>query len=187
MVKIEDNFLEQKKFDRLQNILMTKRMPRSSKPPIPRIPWYYITPIVYMEDDDDVDGSNKDFQFVHTFYDDLQPTSQLFPEGFPILEKLKVAALFRIKANLRTRASEISESPFHVDIQYSEEKLKQLLTSIFYINSNNGYTKFEDGTKVESVANRLVTFSTNMKHCGTSCTDKKTRIVINFNYFSKDL
>ena len=64
-----------------------------------------------------------------------------------------------------------------------EEKLKQLTTSIFYVNTNNGYTKFEDGTKVESVANRMVIFPSNMKHIGTSCTDEKTRVVINFNYF----
>ena len=65
----------------------------------------------------------------------------------------------------------------------SEEKPKQWTTSIFYINTNNGYTKFENGEKVESVANRMVTFSTNLKHTGTSCTDERTRVVINFNYF----
>ena len=53
------------------------------------------------------------------------------------------------------------------------------------MNTNNGYTKFENGTKVESVANRMLTFSANMKHTGTSCTDEKRRIVINFNYYRK--
>ena len=76
------------------------------------------------------------------------------------------------------------ENEFHVDgPSLSEEKLKQSSTSIFYVNTNNGYTKFEDGTKVESVANRMVTFPANMKHTGTSCTDEKIRVVINFNYF----
>ena len=72
-----------------------------------------------------------------------------------------------------------------VMIPVPDEKLKQWTTSIFYVNTNNGYTKFEDGTKVESVANRMVTFPTNMKHTGTSCTDEKMRIVINFTYFEK--
>ena len=92
----------------------------------------------------------------------------------------------RIKANLLTRTPNIIENTFHIDIGdecMSEEKLKQWTTSILYINTNNGYTKFEDGTKVESVANRMVTFSANLKHRGTSCTDEKTRVVINFNYF----
>ena len=57
-----------------------------------------------------------------------------------------------------------------------------LKTSIFYINSNDGYTEFEDGTKVESVANRLVTFPHHMKHRGTTCTNQPFRLVINFNY-----
>ena len=52
------------------------------------------------------------------------------------------------------------------------------------MNTNNGYTIFEDGTKVESVANRMITFPANLKHTGTSCTDQQVRIVINFDYFS---
>ena len=57
------------------------------------------------------------------------------------------------------------------------------MTSIFYVNTNDGYTKFKDGTKVKSIANRMLTFPANMKHCGTSCTNERRRIVINFNYF----
>ena len=42
------------------------------------------------------------------------------------------------------------------------KKLKQLTTSIFYVNTNNGYTKFEDGSIVESVANRMLIFDSNL-------------------------
>ena len=70
-----------------------------------------------------------------------------------------------------------------LDSKDTPEKLKYWSTSIFYVNTNNGYTKFEDGTKVESVANRLLTFPANMKHTGTSCTDEKTRVVINCNFY----
>ena len=44
--------------------------------------------------------------------------------------------------------------------------------------------EFEDGTKIESVANRLISFPEEMKHRGTSCTDEKIRVVINFNYLT---
>ena len=50
------------------------------------------------------------------------------------------------------------------------------------MNTNNGYTKFEDGTTVKSEANRMVTFPASMRHLGTTCTDQKIRVVINFNY-----
>ena len=69
------------------------------------------------------------------------------------------------------------------DSKLGEEKLKHWTTAIFYLNSNNGYTEFEDGTKVESVANRFVSFPSTLKHRGTSCTDENVRVVINFNYF----
>jgi hypothetical protein len=133
--------------------------------------------------------NNKDidkFQFVQMFYYDCAPHSRFLEKLQPILEIIQPTSLLRIKANLLTKTSNIIENEFHVDlIPMSEEKQKYWTTSIFYINTNNGYTKFEDGTKVESVANRMITFPSNMKHTGTSCTDEKTRIVINFNYFSK--
>jgi len=55
-------------------------------------------------------------------------------------------------------------------------------TSIFYVNTNNGCTVFEDGTEVKSVGNRLVTFPGNTLHTGRNCTDEKCRVLINFNY-----
>ena len=112
------------------------------------------------------------------------------------MAKADVQSIWRIKANLLTKTPNIIENEFHVDMGrvYKDgveidssgghkKLLKQSTTSIFYMNTNNGYTKFEDGTKIESVANRMVSFPTNTQHKGTSCTDQKTRVVINFNYF----
>ena len=164
-MKIEDNFLEQKDFNKLQNFMMGHNFT-----------WYYWNII---DTDEDVD----DFQFVHSFYFNHAPTSPFLEILAPIINKINSITLGKIKANLLTRTPNIVENEFHVDIGFSEEKMKQLSTSIFYVNTNNGYTKFEDETIVESVANRMVTFPANMKHKGTSCTDKRTRIVINFNYF----
>ena len=50
------------------------------------------------------------------------------------------------------------------------------------MNDNNGYTLFEDGTKVESKENRVVIFDSQMRHAGIPCTDEKRRVVINFNF-----
>ena len=63
------------------------------------------------------------------------------------------------------------------------EQSVECTTAIYYVNTNNGYTEFEDGSRVESIENRLVTFPSYMKHTGTTCTDQKRRIVINFNYY----
>ena len=121
------------------------------------------------------------------FYEGAGALSTYCENVRPIVEKIKLISIRRIKANLLTKTPEIVENIFHTDINYmSKEIMKYGTTSIFYVNTNNGYTKFEDGTIVESVANRLVSFPANMKHTGTSCTDKQTRIIINFNYYTRD-
>ena len=165
-MEIVDDFLDQEEFDELQVLMMGDDFA-----------WYFNKVIVYNEVGDK-------FQFTHTFYKYDAPQSSYFENLKPILEIINPISLWRIKANLRTRTSKSEESSFHSDIDImSEEKRKQWTTSIFYVNTNNGYTKFEDDTKVESIANRMVTFPANMKHLGASCTDQKRRVVINFNYF----
>ena len=163
---IEDNFLKQEEFEKIQK-LMGEPSP---------FPWFYADRIVF---EDDVDK----FQFIHAFYDNHMPMSPFSNELDSIINIIQPFSIVKIRAKLLTRTPEIVESTFHVDIPLLEENLKQWTTSIFYINTNNGYTKFEDGTIVESVANRMLSFPANMKHCGTSCTDERRRIVINFNYF----
>jgi len=167
-MKIEDNFLKQEEFNKIQETMMGSYFS-----------WFYND---YIDYEDQTDK----FQFIHYFYKNYNSTSSTIEIITPILNKIKPVSLWRIKANLLTRTPNIIENEFHIDIgdlENSPEQLKQWTTSIFYVNSNNGYTKFEDGTKVESVANRILTFPANMKHCGASCTNEKKRIVVNFNYF----
>ena len=168
-MEIIDNYLEQEKFEKLQTIITGRDFP-----------FFFQNTVDYKEEAVDK------FQFAHGFYFHNSPSSPFIEELEPILDIMKPVAIWRIKANLLTRTPNIIENEFHVDMgDVSKEKLKQWTTSIFYINTNNGYTEFEDGTKVESIANRFVTFPANMKHRGTSCTGEKTRVVINFNYFGR--
>ena len=171
-MKIEDDFLAQDDFYELQTFMVG---------PEPALPWYYNSII---DSDDDVDK----FQFTHLFYTDWVPISSSMKILNPILIKIDPVSLWRIKANLLTRTSNIVENEFHQDATVTTYNTAQskMMTAIFYMNTNNGYTEFEDGTKVESVANRIVIFPTNTKHRGTSCTDERTRVVINFNYLIKN-
>jgi hypothetical protein len=169
MVEIIDNFLEESQFEALEQVMM-----------YPHIPWQYQNRIDTLVED----GTR--FMFCHQFYQAPQGASSGFLDMLgSTINKIDPLSLYRIKANLLTRTSTIIENEFHVDIgNISEENLKQWTTSIFYINTNNGYTEFKDGTIVESVANRLVSFPADTWHRGTSCTDENIRVVINFNYFA---
>ena len=61
------------------------------------------------------------------------------------------------------------------------------MTGIFYLNSNNGSTVFKSGEEVQSQANRLVLFDSQLEHSGTSCTDERRRVVLNINYVPTEL
>lgn len=166
-MKIEDNFLTKHEFDRIKNLVMSFDFP-----------WFFNKIIDYD------DETHNYFQFTHLFYSQGLVRSKFFDEFTPVINRLKLFSLLRMKLNLLTRTENMVINQFHVDeSQLTKNQLKNWTTSILYINNNNGYTEFEDGTKIESVANRLVTFPANIKHRGTSCTDEKTRIVLNLNYY----
>jgi len=168
MVSIIDNFLEEKEFDQLQTFIMGNGFP-----------WYFVERIVSY---DDIDN----YHFGHLFYENYAPISSEINAINPIVEKIRPVSLFRIKANLLPKTPNTVENAFHIDmgmLEDSPEKLKEWTTAILYVNTNNGYTTFEDGTVVESVANRFISFPADLKHHGASCTDEQRRVVINFNYF----
>ena len=160
-----DNFLDEQSFQNLQNIMFGENFC-----------WVYNGAIDYEDDEDK-------FQFTHSFYkNNIGPSSQQYGKLSHILNKIRPKEIFRIKANLLSRTSEIVENSFHVDIV--DLGILPWTTSILYMNTNNGYTEFETGAKVESVENRMLVFPAEMKHRGTSCTDKKIRVVVNFNYLT---
>ena len=165
-MQIQDNFLPQYEFEPIQRLLMGSKFP-----------WFFNTHTVYEDD------KHNYFQFSHLFYNAWQVQSNHFEHLQPFFNMLEVYSLQRIKSNLLTRTDKTFLNEFHVDEPtMTSDKLGKFTTAIFYINTNNGYTEFADGTKVESVANRVVTFPSNIKHRGTSCTDEKSRVLINFNY-----
>ena len=86
----------------------------------------------------------------------------------------------KFKANCNYKTLEQNTGWFHTD--YDDDRKNEMTTSILYMNTNNGGTKFEDGTFVNSLANRMVTFDCLTKHAPVSCTDKDRRIVVNINY-----
>ena len=165
---VVDNFLSKENFKPLQDMMLGTTFP-----------WFYNPTI------DRLDDEGK-FQFTHIFYRDNKPLSNFYSKWYELLfgSVIGHGVLDRIKANLLTKTPEIVENTFHTDVVPAT---KPLTTSIFYVNTNNGYTKFEDGTRVESVENRLVTFPVNMKHTGTTCTDEKIRVVINLLYMTYEL
>ena len=166
MIEIYDDFLPKDGFFYLENYIFSKKFP-----------WYYAS--VLGEGPDRLCDELDDMQFINMMYLDFMPQGNEFHIVEPIIRspELRVTSLFRIKANMNPRTQEIIKHGFHLDVPYNET------TAIYYVNSNNGYTEFEDGTKIESVENRMLVFNSNSKHRGVTSTDTLKRVLINFNYF----
>ena len=158
---VTDNFLPEDLFNEIKDIMMVGG----------HLEWYYNSFVGYKEDE------NEHFQFTHKIYMDNEPRSNFYHVLKPVIDIINPKSLIRIKANLSPRAASIQEQAWHTDVDYDCK------TAVLYMNDNNGYTIFEDGTKVESKANRFVEFDSQLKHSGTTHTDSKVRVVINFNYF----
>jgi hypothetical protein len=167
-VKVIDNFLDLKYLEQLQNTCIHGA----------QFPWYYNESVVYQEKILD------NYQFTHMFYNQMVPQSDFYKFLSPILEQLNILSLIRIKANLIPKNSTIIEHGYHTDV-YDVGVGVIHKTAVLYLNTNNGYTLFRDGTRVNSLANRIAIFDSTMEHTGTTCTDQKCRVVINFNYFEK--
>ena len=149
-------------------------------------PWYYSDTV----NDYAISVSSGDdsFQFIHGFYMGNKIISEYFMKCIDpiLLKKIKILSLIRAKANLTPRTSKIEEvKPYHID--YSEKGFKNAFTSIYYLNTNDGYTKFENGDKVESVENSLVTFPNSLRHAGsTNNCDAMYRCVMNINWIKRN-
>jgi hypothetical protein len=160
--EIINNFLEQNEFLNLKDIFTHHNFP------------WFLKKGINVE----TTAEDSNYQFTHTFYYNNIISSNYFGQITSLIEKLKVRSLIRIKANLIPKNDKIIEHGYHVDYNFADSK-----TAVFYINSNNGYTKFTDGFISNSEENKIIIFNSTEKHTGTTCTDANYRIAININYF----
>jgi len=170
-IEIIDNFLEQDNFIELQKFFMS-----------PRSQWRLIDFVVSK----DQDNQKKDGYFVHSFrdlhpitYKDRFPISPNYDVLYSLLDKLgkkvNFKQILRIRSSLFTRRERPHPDAFHVDYKFDHK------VCIFYVNTNNGYTLFKDGEKVESVANRLLIFDGLKEHATVVQSDTSARYIININ------
>ena len=158
-MKIINNFIQEKKiFNDLKNLLMSTTFP-----------YYYYS---YIADEKD----KSDYFFVHVLYDKNKQHSDYFNQvTMPILGRLNFNYLVRAKVNCYTKKPEQINTGMHTDMPEKHQ------VALYSVNTNNGYTLFENGDKVTSVENQLILFDGSLKHCSVAQTDKNIRVNININ------
>ena len=158
--QIVDNFLEEKEFLKIKNIMLSNEFN-----------WFY-NGFVSQET-----APINDFYFIHIFFNNFMVNSDRYYLLQPIFKKINLKSIIRAKGNLYTRTEKIFEHAAHTDHDYKHKGF------IFYINTNNGFTKLKNGIKIKSIENRGLFFDPSLEHNSSTCTDQHVRVNINFNYF----
>lgn len=166
-MEIIDNFLEAKEFNSLLDLINGE------------FPWYsgdkVTTHIPSPVPGYEAIGTHK--QLAHVFINPLARSVHL-DKLDNLITQLGAKVIYRIKANLTFNLGKRVVSGWH----YDDDSVEDMKVAVLYLNTNDGFTLLEDGTKVHSKANRLVTFDGNTLHTGVSQLDTEERLVLNINY-----
>jgi len=164
--KVVDNFLPPEEFKLIEDVFLYDKADLW-------FPWYFAGHVGVTEE-----AESDGFYFVHNFYDqNMKECSQFLDLVTDILfSKMNMQKLIRAKANLFLKTEVLTTYAKHTD-QHEPHK-----GAIFYLNTNNGFTILDDGTKVESVANRILFFDSSKPHASTNCSDVPRRVNFNINY-----
>ena len=157
-MRIENNFISEIFFDFFKEKILNKDFP-----------WYH--------QNSKVSDNDNEEQFTHLFYNKSKKQSDKIELIHPILDQLDVKEILKAKLNLTLKENTIRPFEYHTDIHY-----RKCDTAILYINTNDGKTLFKNGKVIESIANRIVVFPSELEHAGTTHTNSKYRIVLNLNY-----
>ena len=121
--------------------------------------------------------NDNDSYFCHEIYAQHVPQTFLWEDiNYIISDHLHAEGILRAKANLYLKTPEIVEHAQHVDFPITHKG------AIIYLNTCDGYTRLHDGTKIESVENRVLLFDSSKLHNSTSTTNALGRYNININY-----
>jgi len=172
-MKIIDNFLSPTDFEYIKKTVIESI----------DFPWFYSKVI-----DDKTTGKYSkvacdnvyNYQLAHMLYNNNLKNSEFYNILYPFIHELKIDSLVKAKLNFNPRAEKIIHHGMHCDYPF------KCLTAVYYLNTNNGYTIFESGEKIESIENRIVVFNSSKMHTGTTCTDKQGRYVLNINFFAEE-
>jgi len=162
--EVIDNFLPKEYFDELKKIVMSAG-----------VPWYWTKKINKFHKEGEGDLSSY---FTHALFNIR--LDYIFSTHYHHFNQfynyLNMKALIRMKLNLYPRTGTIEVHAPHIDYDYDHKGC------IFSFNTCDGYTKLEDGTKIQSVENRALLFNPGIEHSSTSTTNAKGRVNININY-----
>ena len=177
--EVIDNFLDEEYFGSLESLITNKHASYELKT---TLPWFFQPNIAHPRDHEEWGTETENiFYMTHQYYEQNAPVSPFYDNLIPLLEKLETRCLMRVKGNLFPNTEILYEHPMHVDYDFPHSG------ALLSLNTCDGYTKLKDGTKIDSVANRILFFDPSEEHCSTNTTNVPERFNININYIKEQL
>ena len=168
-VNVIDDFLSQEDFEEVRDLIIYNDL----------FPWYFQKEVNSMGTDCDKDFWN--WYGTHAFYvDDFAESKHcatLYSKFIPRFKEMNIfRSLIRIKGNFYPHTETLREHAPHTDYKFSHTG------ALYSLNTCDGFTKLYDGTKVDSVANRILIFDASTSHNSSTTTTSAGRFNINFNF-----
>tara|TARA_Y100001973_G_scaffold59391_1_gene87436 strand:- start:1138 stop:1656 length:519 start_codon:yes stop_codon:yes gene_type:complete len=166
--RIIDNFLPEEEFSKLSNTIISKNFP-----------FHIFNKVTGNE----VDEDSLPFWYyygIHMIYSNNEPKSDWFKYFNNMLSYMHDQGLglglCRIKVNFYPYTDTVYEHDQHTDYDYP------MYGAVLSLNTCNGFTRLADGTKVDSVANRLLIFDSSKNHNSSTTSNATGRYNVNFNF-----
>tara|TARA_B100000945_G_scaffold290810_1_gene264820 strand:- start:255 stop:809 length:555 start_codon:yes stop_codon:yes gene_type:complete len=173
--QVFDNFLHKETFDSISQVAM------GNCHDMPLL--YKLQEAVAKNDDIEKEMPPWNWMAISKIYDHnqiLQPPfyADIADNVLPLIEErvYNFRSIIRIKANFYPWTNKLHHHRYHNDYDWPN------IGAVLSMNTCDGYTEFEDGQIVESVANRLVVFNAQNLHRSTTTTTTWGRFNINFNF-----
>ena len=160
-----DNFLSEEEFKRLTDIY-------------PRFPLRFDGIVA-----SSIKPVNEEWNWyaTHTFYKAGVKNSEYFQEVYdmfiPRFKEMGIdSGIERIKFNCYPCTEVMREHKSHIDYDNSHQ------AAVFSLNTCDGFTRLPDGSKGNSIANRIIFFDASEYHNSSTTTNSYARYNINFNF-----
>ena len=168
-VNVIDDFLSQEDFEEVRDLIIYNDL----------FPWYFQKEVNSMGTDCDKDFWN--WYGTHAFYvDDFAESKHCATLYSKFIHRFKEMGIFRslirIKGNFYPYTETLKEHAPHYDYKFSH------VGALYSLNTCDGFTRLCDGTKVDSVANRILIFDSSTSHNSSTTTTSAGRFNINFNF-----
>ena len=163
-MRVIDNFLDEEYFQYLYDKI-TDQM---------NFGWQFQTQVATHDQAEEL--SLHHYYFVHSLYYDYKIESEHYEDFHPLFRQLNVQFLHRARVLLYVNQGVQHIHDRHIDTPCTSN------TALIYMNTNDGFTEFETGERVESIKNRLLLFDGSVPHSSSTPTNTKERLLLSVTY-----